>query len=154
MSSRAWVVTLSLGVQRIFSQAYSKRSKLTFDFQSQLYFKKKVKHIYLVYICQNFKSGVSLNVIFFHTLLNMCVSFMFQKYRLATKMYMSQGRDGYDVLKECEELVSIYHGLFIYNNYFVTRIMSFSLAKYNFENSYIHFLKYFFKYVLVFSKIP
>ncbi|XP_054710745.1 trifunctional nucleotide phosphoesterase protein YfkN-like [Uloborus diversus] len=31
---------------------------------------------------------------------------MNQKYRLATKMYMHQGRDGYDALKECEVLLN------------------------------------------------
>ncbi|XP_042896714.1 5'-nucleotidase isoform X1 [Parasteatoda tepidariorum] len=31
---------------------------------------------------------------------------MNQKYRLATKLYMHQGRDGYDMLKDCEVLLS------------------------------------------------
>ncbi|XP_022244035.1 uncharacterized protein LOC106461380 [Limulus polyphemus] len=31
-----------------------------------------------------------------------------QKYKLVTKSYLAQGRDGYDVLKECEVLVSMF----------------------------------------------
>lgn len=41
----------------------------------------------------------------------------FQTYRLVTKSYLQAGRDGYDVLKECEVLVRNIFSLILANNF-------------------------------------